>query len=172
MSSVAGKPSLGQALCVFVCVFLTQNTQKACPRLGLPAIELFEQAVMSSTLTMCQNLPFSYYLETGAYLCCKWVPYFCDNHVDGQSKTNIFASNYLECKTQSDCFDEKHANFRVKHKFLNFSAPYCRESKIQHPTCRVVGIPKYAPVWKQSWITHNQIDICQPVDQSDLTWLS
>ena len=32
-----------------------------------------------------------------------------------------------------------------KHKFWNFSAPYCRESKIQHPTCRVVGITKYAP---------------------------
>ena len=31
------------------------------------------------------------------------------------------------------------------YKFLNFSAPYCRESNIQHPTCRVVGIPKYAP---------------------------
>ena len=31
------------------------------------------------------------------------------------------------------------------YKFLDFSAPYCRESKIQHPTCRVVGIPKYAP---------------------------
>ena len=28
------------------------------------------------------------------------------------------------------------------YKFLNFSAPYCRESK---PTSRVVGIPKYAP---------------------------
>ena len=28
---------------------------------------------------------------------------------------------------------------------MNFSAPYCRESKVQHPTCRVVGIPKYAP---------------------------
>ena len=29
------------------------------------------------------------------------------------------------------------------YRFLNFSAPYCRESKY-HPTCRVVGIPKYA----------------------------
>ena len=35
--------------------------------------------------------------------------------VDGWSKTNIFASNYLKCKTKSVCFDEKHANFRVKH---------------------------------------------------------
>ena len=51
----------------------------------------------------------------------------------------------LNVRPKSVCFDEKHANFRVKHIFLNFSAPYCRESKIQHPTCRVVGIPKYAP---------------------------
>ena len=41
--------------------------------------------------------------------------YFCEIHVDGRSKNNIFASNYLECKTKSVCFDEKHANFRVKH---------------------------------------------------------
>ena len=34
---------------------------------------------------------------------------------------------------------------RKRYKFLNFSAPYCRESRIQHPTCRVVEIPKYAP---------------------------
>ena len=88
-------------------------------------------------------------LLSGAYLCCKWVPYLCENHVDGgRWKTNIFASNYLECETKSVCFDEKHAHFTVKHyKFLNFSAPYCRESKTQHPTCRVVGIPKYAPAF-------------------------
>ena len=28
---------------------------------------------------------------------------------------------------------------------MNLSTPYCGESKIQHPTCRGVGIPKYAP---------------------------
>ena len=40
--------------------------------------------------------------------------YLCDNHVDSWSKTKIFTSNYLECKTKSVCFDENHANFRLK----------------------------------------------------------
>ena len=31
---------------------------------------------------------------------------------------------------------------------MNFSSPYCRESKVQNPTSRVVRIPKYAPEWK------------------------
>ena len=100
-------------------------------------------SMFSSNLTVIID---EYFLSSGAYLCCKWVPYLCENHVDGQSKTNIFASNYLECKTKSVCFDEK------TYKFLNFSAPYCRVSKIQHPTCRLVGIPKYAPEWpKLPW---------------------
>ena len=30
-------------------------------------------------------------------------------------KTYIFVPNYLECKTKSVCFNEKNANFRVKH---------------------------------------------------------
>ena len=30
-------------------------------------------------------------------------------------------------------------------KIFNHSAPYCRESKIQHPTSIVVGTLKYAP---------------------------
>ena len=83
------------------------------------------------------------YCASVAYLCCKRVPYFYQNHVNGRSKTNIFASKYLECKTKSVCFNEKHANFRENTQILDFSTPYCRESKIQYPTCRVVGIPKY-----------------------------
>ena len=34
------------------------------------------------------------------------------NHVDSRLKTNIFASRQRQ---KSLCFDEKHANFRVKH---------------------------------------------------------
>ena len=30
----------------------------------------------------------------------------CENHVVGQSKTNVFASNNIECKTIYVCFDE------------------------------------------------------------------
>ena len=87
----------------------------------------------------------------GVFMLHIWVPYFCKNHVNSRSKTNIFASNCIQCKTKSVWFDEKHAKFYGKtYKFFNFLAPYCRESKIQHPTCRVVGIPKYAPAayWK------------------------
>ena len=32
------------------------------------------------------------YAVTGAYLCCKLVPYFCEYHVDCQSKSLDFAS--------------------------------------------------------------------------------
>ena len=31
------------------------------------------------------------------------------------------------------------------NQILQLSAPYCRESKVQHRTGRVVGTPKYAP---------------------------
>ena len=82
----------------------------------------------------------------GAYLCCKWVPYFCKNHVDGHSKTNIFSSKYLECKTKSVCFDEKRTNFGVKHtNSWIFQHPTVGSQKFNTPSCRVVGIPKYAP---------------------------
>ena len=35
--------------------------------------------------------------------------------------------------------------YGITYKFFNYSAPYCRDSKIQHPTSRVVGTFKYAP---------------------------
>ena len=28
-------------------------------------------------------------LQTGAYLCCKWVPHLCENHINGRSKTTF-----------------------------------------------------------------------------------
>ena len=33
----------------------------------------------------------------------------------------------------------------VAYKFFSYSAPYCRESKIQHPTSRMVGTLEYVP---------------------------
>ena len=36
-------------------------------------------------------------------------------------------------------WEKNPANFRVEHKFHHFSAPYCSESKIQHPIIRAVG---------------------------------
>ena len=39
-------------------------------------------------------------------------------------------------------------------QILDFLAPYCSESKFQYPTCRVVGIPKYAPGVTISSISH------------------
>ena len=45
----------------------------------------------------------------------------------------------------------KTSKYKVKiHKFFSYSAPYCRESKILHPTSRAVGAPKYAPGWNIS----------------------
>ena len=46
-----------------------------------------------------------------------------------------FASNYLEKREKSVCFDEKHANFWVKHT---------NSLIFQYPSSRVVGIPIFA----------------------------
>ena len=42
----------------------------------------------------------------------------------------------------------------ITYKFFNYSAPYCGESKIQHPTSRVVGIGtlKYATASIYNWL--------------------
>ena len=38
------------------------------------------------------------------------------------------------------------------YKFFIYSAPYCRVSKIQHPTSRVVGTLKYACGSLSHWL--------------------
>ena len=73
------------------------------------------------------------YCASVAFLCCKRVPYFCQNHVDGRSKTNIFASKYLNVRPNLSVL-MKNMQILGKTQILDFSAPYCRESKIQHPT--------------------------------------
>ena len=74
-----------------------------------------------------------------AYACCKWVPYFCKNHVDCRSKTYIFLSNHLECKTKPVCSDEKHANSWIFHH------PTVGSQKLNTllPRIHYFGIPKH-----------------------------
>ena len=42
--------------------------------------------------------------------------------------------------------------YGITYKFFNYSAPYCKVSKIQHPTSRVVGTLNYAPALTSSKI--------------------
>ena len=68
-----------------------------------------------------------------------------ENYVNCQSTTYGFVLNYPEWKTNLSVL-MKNSKFWVKtYKFFNYAAPYCRESKIQHPTSRIVGTLKYAP---------------------------
>ena len=62
------------------------------------SIALQVMYIVGSILMVCQkdtvchiSATLKNYIVPEAYLCCKRVPYFCENHVDGQSKTNIFA---------------------------------------------------------------------------------
>ena len=57
--------------------------------------------------------------EPGAYLCCKWVPYFCEKNVDCLSKTMD---------------DKTYSNFTVKHT---------NASVFQHPTVGVKSLTPY-----------------------------
>ena len=68
------------------------------------------------------------YQSQGACSCCKWVPYFWDDHVSCLSKTYDFSSKLPWIEDKICLFWHKTYKFQGKTcKFLNFSAPYCRE---------------------------------------------
>ena len=83
-----------------------------------------------------------------------------ENHVDCQSKLR---PNYPDGKTNLSVLIKKSKFYGITYKFFNYPAPYCRVSKNQHPTGRVVGTLKYAPGslrywWNDRWWLSNYVE--------------
>ena len=73
---------------------------------------------MSATLdtNLPSAVPFLFDVEQqGRIYVANEYPTFAKTMSMVSQKLTFSRSNYLQCKTKSVCFDEKHANFRVKH---------------------------------------------------------
>ena len=87
-----------------------------------------------------------------------------------------FRAKWPWIRRQICLFRWKTSKFQSKtYRFFNFWTPYCAASKIEHPTCRVVGTPKYAPAspWYYCGLkrNHNRFGLPQPLYPSTQSFI-
>ena len=63
-------------------------------------------------------------MKSGAYLCCKRVPYIREKHVGYQLNTQNFAKNCIELKTNLSVLKKNQQIQSIAYKLFNFASGY------------------------------------------------